>query len=234
MLDTLYKSSQALLDLFYPPRCIHCNKPEGWLCQACLQNIPFISPPICEQCGTPLDLSFPCQECAHHPLQHIDGVRVGAFFEDNPIREAIHALKYRDQKVLALVLSEILSDTYRRYHLTVDVVVPVPLHRSRIKTRGYNQSELLARHLAMRLDLPVNMVTLRRTRKTESQMSLGADERQRNVADAFACCDKQLENRRILLIDDVCTTGSTLDACASALKASGAASVWGLTLAKAR
>jgi ComF family protein len=108
------------------------------------------------------------------------------------------------------------------------------LHPSRFKERGYNQSELLAGQLGRLLDMPVNASTLQRVRNTKSQMQLGADERHKNVIDAFACKDKQMQNLRIILIDDVCTTGSTLDACAAALKESNVSSVWGLTLAKAR
>lgn len=167
-------------------------------------------------------------------MRYIDGVRTTAYFEDNPIRSAIHDLKYNNHRAIAIILSEILADTYRRYNLHVEVLVPVPLHYSRIKERGYNQSELLANELGNILDLPVNNSTLQRIRKTKPQMTLGANERHKNVADAFVCNDKQLANQKILLIDDVCTTGSTLDACAAALKQAGVASVWGLTLAKAR
>jgi ComF family protein len=130
-------------------------------------------------------------------------------------------------------LGEILVAAYRRYQLKAEVIVPVPLHETKLKERGYNQSELLARQLGQALNLPVNLTTLRRTRQTKSQMTLGAGERSKNVIDAFSCMDKKLDRQNILLVDDVCTTGSTLDACAAALKAGGATSVWGLTLAKA-
>jgi ComF family protein len=126
-----------------------------------------------------------------------------------------------------------LVTSYRRHQLKADVIVPVPLHETKLKERGYNQSELLARQLGQALNLPVNMTTLRRVRKTESQMTLKADERLKNVANAFSCADQDLARYHVLLVDDVCTTGSTLDACAAALKAGGTVSVWGLTLAKA-
>ena len=132
------------------------------------------------------------------------------------------------------ILSEILADAYHHYDLDADVLVPVPLHFSRVKERGYNQSELLANELGKLLGLPINNSTLQRIRKTKSQMRLGAEERHKNVIGAFACADKQLVNQKVLLIDDVCTTGSTLDACAAALKQAGVITVWGLTLAKAR
>jgi len=135
---------------------------------------------------------------------------------------------------VASILGQILADTYCNYQLQADVIVPVPLHSSRYKERGYNQCELLVKQLAVNLDLSIDKVTLQRTRMTESQMTLGISERHQNVKAAFACRDDRLAGRRVLLVDDVCTTGSTLDACAAALKESGVTSVWGLTLARAR
>jgi ComF family protein len=145
---------------------------------------------------------------------------------------AIHTFKYNNQKVLAATLAAMLAQAYKRYNLAADVIVPVPLHRSRFRERGYNQSELLARQLGTILTLPVNTSSLKRIRKTQSQMSLGAGDRKINVNGAFACHDESLANLKVLLIDDVCTTGSTLDSCAAGLRQVGVASVWGLTLAK--
>ena len=233
MLGTLIrKSSQTLFDLLYPPRCIYCDASQEWLCSICQDKIPLILADICQQCGTPINTSVPCNQCRRHPLYHVDGIRVMAYYEDSPLRSAIHTFKYNNQKVLAATLAEMLAQTYSRYALEADVIVPVPLHRSRFKERGYNQSELLARQLATILTLPVNTSTLKRARKTQIQMSLGADERKKNVSGAFVCQDKSLANQNVLLIDDVCTTGSTLDACAASLKQTKVASVWGLTLAK--
>ncbi len=236
MLDTLYQKFSQSLDLLLPPSCVHCKAANSWLCQTCFSKIPFITTAVCKRCGTPTPVDAPllCRQCKNNPLQYIDGIRVASYFEDNPIRSAIHALKYRNHRAFTAVLGEILTNTYQQYCLAADVIVPVPLHKSRLRERGYNQSRLLAGQLGNLLGLPINTVTLQRIRKTESQMALGADERHKNVADAFACSDKQLQNQKILVVDDVCTTGSTLDFCAAALKESGATSVWGLTLAKAR
>lgn len=234
MLGTLIqKSSQTLFDLLFPPNCTHCKAANSWLCPTCLANIPFITSAVCDHCGTPVNSdTSACLHCRNHSLQFIDGIRAAAYFEDNPIRSAIHDLKYNNHRVIATILAEILVDTYRRYDLRADVIVPVPLHGSRIKERGYNQSELLANELGDMLGLPINNTTLQRIRKTKSQMRLGVEERHKNVADAFRCIDKQLANQKVLLIDDVYTTGSTLNACAAALKQADVASVWGLTLAK--
>lgn len=228
------QSGQTLLDLIYPPRCVNCEAANSWLCDACLKKVDIIDLPVCQTCGTPHSGEpATCSQCSHHPLKFIDGIRVAAYFGENPIRPAIHALKYRNHKAVAAPLVDLLTDAYRRYNLHADVVVPVPLHKSRYKERGFNQSELLARGLCQRLALALDNKTLVRTKKTKTQMTLGADERHQNVAGAFDAVSDRLNGRRILLIDDVCTTGSTLEACAVALKMSGAATVWGLTLAKA-
>ena len=228
------KSTQSLLDLLFPPRCISCKAANSWLCQNCLSHISFITTPVCKRCGTPLAVDAPvCKQCKNNPLQDIDGIRSASHFEDNPIRPAIHFLKYRNHKAVASVLATILADAYHYYQLAADLIVPVPLYPSRLRERGYNQSELLAKAVRNILHLSVNTSTLQRTRQTKSQMTLGVNERHQNVADAFACSNLDLSGRKVLLIDDVCTTGSTLNACANALKKSGVASVWGLTLAKA-
>jgi ComF family protein len=228
------KSTQSLLNLLFPPRCVVCKASDSWLCQPCLSQIPLIHRPICQRCGTPLTSSAAlCRQCQNHPLQFIAGIRSASYFDHNPIRPAIHFLKYRNHQAVAAALAQLLADAYRRFQLNVEVIVPIPLHTSRLRERGYNQCELLARQLSLSLNLPVNTTSLQRVRHTKSQMTLSAVERHQNLAGAFACRDVSLAGRRVLLIDDVCTTGTTLDACAEALAQSGAASVWGLTLAKA-
>lgn len=229
------KSTQSLLDLLFPPHCVVCKAPKQWLCESCYNKIAFIVPPICPQCGTPISgRNSICEQCRHNPLHFMDGIRSASYFEDNPIRPAIHFLKYRNHQAVVTVLAKILAQAYQRYGLAADVIVPVPLHAVRLRERGYNQSELLAQCLSQELGLPLNVKSLQRTRQTKSQMTLGSNERHQNVAEAFGCTGVDLAGQKVLLIDDVCTTGSTLDSCAKALKQSGVASVWGLTLAKAR
>ena len=228
------KISQSILDLFLPPSCFNCRSENSWLCQDCFDQIAFITSDVCDRCGTLTDSNSRCNQCNSNPLQYIDGIRVASFFEDNPMRVGVHWLKYRNHKAVASSLSQILANTYCQYQLNCNVIIPVPLHASRYKERGYNQSELLAKPLGKFLNLPINANTLYRTQKTKSQMTLGASERRENVANAFKCYNNQLANTTVLLIDDVCTTGSTLDSCALALKETGVKAVWGLTLAKAR
>jgi ComF family protein len=231
----LKKSGQVVLDFVFPPRCVSCETENAWLCQNCLNQISYILGPICQQCGLPLpnEKVSICQSCDNKVLIAIDGIRAAAYFENTPIRQAIHSLKYYNHRAIVSILGQILAKTYHRYGLGADVLVPVPLHPLRWQERGYNQSELLAQALGNLVNVPVETQTLQRIRHTEAQTKLGAEARQKNVADAFACQLPKLARQNILLIDDVCTTGSTLDACAIALKQSGVRAVWGLTLARA-
>jgi ComF family protein len=154
-----------------------------------------------------------------------------ALFEGT-LREAIHRFKYRYTRELAGPLGEMLVAFWLRAPLSVDVLVPVPLHRRRQKERGYNQAELLARELGNALGIRVACDILCRTRYTLAQARLDVHRRRANVAGAFLCRDSRLQGKRVLLIDDVCTTGATLEACSIALKEREARSVWALTLAR--
>jgi ComF family protein len=126
-----------------------------------------------------------------------------------------------------------LVAAYHRFQLNAEVIVPVPLHRRRQLTRGFNQSEALAQVLSHHLGLPMNKTSLQRIRPTQTQIDLTVTERQRNVKGAFACLDQELAGRTVLLVDDVCTTGATLDACAAALRQAHSGPVWALTLSRA-
>jgi ComF family protein len=172
-----------------------------------------------------------CPTCWQRQTE-IDGIRSPFKFED-VIREAIHQLKYRNLRTIAPCLAELLAHYLRSNPLPGEALVCVPLHPQRLKERGYNQSSLLARELGRRIDLPVIEDCLIRVKQAKPQVrALDAEERRRNVADAFICRDEKVSGKQIILIDDVCTSGATLESCAAALKKKGATSVWGLTLAR--
>jgi ComF family protein len=149
------------------------------------------------------------------------------------IRKAIHQLKYRNLKAISPCLAELLADYLRSNPLPGEALVSVPLHPQRLRERGYNQSNLLARELAKRIELPVFEDCLIRVKQARPQArATDVEERRRNVADAFMCREEKVDGKQIILIDDVCTSGATLESCAAALKDKGATSVWGLTLAR--
>jgi len=173
-----------------------------------------------------------CPACQSTPSS-LDSVRSVAYFE-SPLREAIHSFKYKNNQNLAGPLGQLLVEYMTRHPLPADVIVPVPLHASRLRERGYNQSALLARELSRPAGLPVVEDVLHRVRKTVAQVGLDAQGRRDNVRDAFQCADQRLSGLRILLIDDVHTTGATLNACAVALRQAGTGPVCALTLARPR
>lgn len=219
------------LDLLFPPRCIGCRRPGTWLCADCLGQIPRICPPVCARCGTPVAKEGICSRCQHAPLR-IEGIRAAAYF-DGVLRDAVHHLKYRRRKALAEPLGSLMAACWKEAAAPADVVVPVPLHAARLRERGYNQAALLARVLARQAGMAVNEQTLVRQRATAAQVGLDLARRQENVRGAFCCVDSALANAHVLLVDDVCTTGATLEACALALYDGGALQVHALTLARA-
>jgi ComF family protein len=149
------------------------------------------------------------------------------------MRKAIHELKYRNLKAISPCLAELLADYLRENPLPGEALAGVPLHPRRLRERGYNQSSLIAAELGKRIGLPVIEDCLIRVKQAQPQVrAVDVEERRRNVADAFVCRDEKVRGKQIILIDDVCTSGATLESCAAALKNKEAASVWGLTLAR--
>lgn len=162
----------------------------------------------------------------------IDGIRSPFAFE-GLVRKAVHQLKYGHFKALGSPLGRLLGEYLEAKPVAADVLVPVPLHSRRLRERGYNQSALLAAEVGKRNGVPVVADLLVRVRRTKAQVKTAdAEERQRNMAGAFSCRDARLAGKRVLVIDDVCTTGATLNSCAIALREAGAVSVWGLALAR--
>ncbi|MCX8067469.1 MAG: phosphoribosyltransferase family protein [Anaerolineae bacterium] len=149
-----------------------------------------------------------------------------------PARAAVHFLKYRYALSLAEPLGAMMAQCWEMRGVPVDLVVPVPLHPSRFRARGYNHAALLAWSVGRQLGLPVDEEALIKVRATKVQMSLGLEERRANVQGAFVARRERVQGRRILVVDDVCTTGATLEACAEALREGGAREVWALTLAR--
>ena len=147
------------------------------------------------------------------------------------MREAIHGLKYRNLKAVAPVLGQLLARYMESARVPGAILVPVPLHKRRLRDRGYNQSEMLAKEVGKRIRLPVMDTLVIRTRNTPPQVSLSLEERMHNVEGSFACVG-DAQGQRFIVVDDVVTTGSTLSACAAVLKAGGAESVWGVALAR--
>jgi ComF family protein len=227
----LAAAGQALLDLFFPPRCPGCGRVGFTFCEACMARIEPWPAPACMRCGHPTPAEGLCAACRETPSS-LDRIASSAVFA-HPLRDAIHDLKYNNGRTLARPLGARMAATWRQGDFVADVIMPVPLHTSRLAERGYNQSALLARIVSQEIGVPIDENALVRTKATQQQAILKAAQRRENVRDAFACRSR-VSGKRIVLVDDVCTTGSTLEACAAALSAAGAASVWAFTLARPR
>ena len=224
-------AGRAALDLLFPPRCLGCGGGGAFLCAGCADSLRQAAPPRCPSCWQPGADAGRCLDCQLRPPAY-DGLRA-AFVYQGMARELVHALKYRGMTALAAPMASLLAQAVRSHGLAADVVVAVPLSGLRRRLRGYNQAEALARALGRELGLPVSGRALERRRHTPPQArSADAEARRRNVVGAFRCRERAIAGRRVLLVDDVATTGATLDACAAALKAAGARSVWGLTFAR--
>ena len=231
MLPRLAKIKGMALDLLFPRWCVGCGREGDFICPYCLKSLPRVIPPICPRCGLPQSNATLCASCLGWQAD-IDGIRAPFRF-DGVMRQAIHQLKYRNLRAMAGLLAGLLNDYLRDNPVPGEVLVPVPLHPKRLRERGYNQSQLLAGELGRLAGLPVADDYLLRERHTSPQArTLTVGERRGNVADAFACRDRRLEGKAVIIIDDVSTSGATLDACARALKAAGAGPVWGLVLAR--
>ena len=227
----LMAAGEAILDLFFPPRCPGCGRVGFTFCDACQARIEPPPAPACIRCGHPQDTDRLCPICRETP-SHLDRITASAIFA-HPLRDAIHELKYNNCRSLARPLGERMAAAWRQAGLAADVIFPVPLHAARLAERGYNQSALLARVVGREVGVPIDETALVRAKATQQQAMLKAVERWENVKGAFTCSG-DIRGKHIVLVDDVCTTGSTLEACAAALRAAGAARVWAFTLARAR
>ena len=224
--------AQTLLDLLLPPRCVACERNTGWLCPDCLKSIELIPRPVCPLCGQATSSSGRCLSCRNRPLQ-IDGIRAVGYLE-GALQTAIHRFKYSNVRPLATPLGELATEYLEHNPLPVETIVPVPLHAARLCERGYNQAALLAKKVGSQTGLPVVDGRLLRVKSTVPQVGLNAQQRRNNVKGAFRCTDDGMRGHRVLLVDDVCTTGATLEACSLALRDAEVKHVWGLVLARER
>lgn len=229
----LRELARAALDLIYPPICCVCDHVgDDYVCRACLELVSPVPEPFCDVCGQP-GVSGVCPECLQHRPAFLRARAVGLF--DGVLREAVHALKYDARPNVAGPLGRLLAAYAANYPAltNVDAVVPLPIHRRRERQRGFNQSALLAGHLAAAVGVPVLTHVLVRWVNTPPQVGLDRSARRANVANAFAVAKaSEPAGRRLLLIDDVMTTGATCDAASRALLSAGALSVQVLTLAR--
>lgn len=231
---------RRLFDTVLPPLCLKCRAvvdTPGSLCAECWPRVTFLGPPLCARCGFPFEFEAAadglCGDCLRRePV--FDRSRAALRYDDES-RPLLLGFKHGDKTHLANGLAAWMQRAGRDLVHEAEVIVPVPLHWRRLLSRRYNQSALIARRLAKRTGLPHAPRVLIRRRNTASQGHLTMAQRRQNVRGAFAVPDKarpEIEGKRVLLVDDVLTTGATAEACARALKRAGAAGVDVLVLAR--
>lgn len=243
-LDSLAQSTRRLgrgvLDLVLPPRCLSCGEqvadPQA-LCSECWSRIDFIEAPFCSVCGIPFEHDAAsdavCAACLARKPRYDRARAVFRYGDDS--RGMILSFKHADRTDAAIAFAAWMARAGKELLAEADVIAPVPLHYRRLVWRRYNQAALLALRLGRAAAKPAIVDLLKRTRPTPSQAGLGAGERQRNLAGAIAVNPARaggVQGRRVLLVDDVFTTGATVSACARALRRAGAAGVDVLTLAR--
>ncbi len=221
----------SLLDILYPPYCGGCSARGTRWCRKCQMEAVKIVPPICPSCGLGQSRAVLYGSCRRLPPRYT-ALRSWALF-NGPVRNAIHRLKYYKDISLGEVLSRHLINSMETTGWQVDAVIPVPLGVARLAERGYNQASLLARPLALGVRLAYRPDGLRKIRDTPAQVGLSRAQREKNVAGSFQADSSIVSGRRVLLVDDVSTSGATLNACAEALLTGGAAAVYAITLARA-
>ncbi|KKR14773.1 MAG: hypothetical protein UT42_C0019G0014 [Candidatus Falkowbacteria bacterium GW2011_GWA2_39_24] len=249
-MQRIIKQAQRLVlwlaDIVFPVECLGCGQSGQWLCLSCLQNISWRIIQTCPVCLHPNLWGEYCDHC----YQSLDGIMVASSYEDKLLKQAIKDYKYHLAKELAQPLSTSLIVWLGRLlqessvlkdkaalpklleYFNHCLIIPVPLSRRRQAWRGFNQSELLARPLADFFNLDLDCQHLKRIKYSQPQVKLTKQARLINIQKSFVWQGQNLNQRNILLIDDLTTTGATLSECAKVLKRHGAGEVWGLVLAK--
>jgi len=235
------RAGRRVLDLVYPPLCIVCREPvldPDSLCPECWKALHFLDGPVCSVCGLPFDFDpieeTACAACIAHPPA-FDRARAILQYDDAS-RKPVLAIKHADRLDLVPAFGRWLERMGKELLAGSDAMMPVPLHRFRLWKRRYNQAAELARTVSRISGVPLDALSLQRTRRTPSQGEMpSAGARRRNVRGAFAVPAERkpaVAGKRVLLVDDVLTTGATVNACAKALKRAGAAEVYVLALAR--
>lgn len=238
------KVTNFIFDIIFPIECIGCGKEGEWFCQKCLDEIDLIKKQTCSICERVSKKGRTCFLCRHKTK--IDGVIAACSYKNKLIREAIEIFKYKFVKDVSIPLSALiikilktngeLKNWYQEIllHKEIFVIVPVPLHPRRLRWRGFNQAELLAKELSKNLGIKIENKILIRSRYNTPQVEI-KNRRQRieNIRDAFGANNSlEIKDKKILLIDDVCTTAATLSECAKVLKKAGASEIWGIVVAR--
>lgn len=228
-MKNLHPVTTFFLDLFFPKKCLLCGHIGKYFCDCCKNKLPHNEQLICPGCLNPSLSGITHAFC--HKKTPIDQVFF-PFKYEGAIKKAIKKIKYQGVFAITEDLVAITAERVDQTLFTDMLLVPVPLHQKRYKTRGFNQAELIAKHLSQLWHIPYDATVLKRVRNTRPQVELKKKDRQSNIKGAFEVCDsKKVKDRKIVLVDDVFTTGATLTECARVLKKKKASTIWVFTIA---
>ena len=228
--------ADRIVDIVYPRRCPVCDDavtgPGHFICEECADSFTGVEDPYCMKCGSPLKDSgtVMCRDCVRRDHDFVSGR--AAFLYDDLLKESVYRFKYGGRAEYADYYADILAKNLEPYIKScgVDAIIPIPLHPGRLRKRGYNQAGLLAAGLSRHFDIPLRNDILSRPVKTGAQKSLGAGQRQNNLKKAFKIDSDVVKLKNTLLVDDIYTTGATMDAAAGCLKAAGVRNVYYVVL----
>jgi ComF family protein len=224
-------ASRLALDLLFPPRCAGCGDLGLIWCAKCQAGVRLISKPLCEHCGFPLRQTARCAACADHRYVFTASRSWGVYAGE--LRQAILSLKHRSNASLGAVFAKSLVKVFQAQDWNINLLIPIPLGPQRLRQRGYNQIDLLARPFAELAGLRYAESVLIRRHETLPQFELNALQRWENLHGSFVADPVPLAGLSVLVIDDIMTTGATLDSAAQALREAGAKKVYAITLARA-
>ena len=234
-IERLQKPVKFIINLIFPVYCLICKKQlsyqtNTYLCDACKQKLTLINGKVCNKCGRPF-INGICGICREKQFCFSKARASGIY--DGSVRKCIHLLKYKKKTYLLNTLFEVFLLPNSLDFLSCDLIVPVPLHWIREYSRGFNQAELIGKKISKRFNIPLSKTSLKRTRATPSQTGLSLKERTKNIKGAFSVRNSQkLNGKRILLVDDVMTTGATVNECSRVLLQAGAREILVYTLAR--
>lgn len=233
---------EGALDILFPRRCVSCGRlladreKKAGFCSKCRKELVFIGEPSCRICGKPLaqeeaECCFDCTKIRHRFTQS-----KALFLYTGPVKSALYHLKYGNQRGAAKIFGRAMARTYDKWIAAcrVDVVTQVPMHAAKKRARGYDQAALIAKTLAKESGLLYEENLLVRTRQTRPQKELNNAERRKNLKNAFKIGKSSVKSKRVLIVDDIYTTGASFDACAEVLLKNGAKAVYGMTVVTGR
>lgn len=238
----IYK--EHFMHLLFPPRCPFCDRvvfssvflPQEFVCASCGGKAEYVREPVCKKCGKPLDDGRKeyCFDCVHHKHEFVQGKALWVYRGE--VRESIYRFKYHGRQEYAKFYARELVRVYGGWirRCGIDAIVPIPLFKRRQHRRGFNQAQLIAREVSRQTDVPMRSNLLVRVRDTRAQKELNDEERKNNLKRAFKTTENKVQLKHILLIDDIYTTGSTMNEAAMELKRSGAERIYCLSVSIGR